>query len=979
MANTRRFHSPRIQRDELSSTLVDREMEDWRGSRPTAKTSLLFASGTRIYQYELIRPLGEGGMGTIYLARDLKLGRRVAIKFLHSSESDLTQRFLFEARATAQCTHENIVVIHDVNDHRGIPFMVLEYLDGHPLSDLLRGEPLPASRAVELMVPVVRALACAHRHKIVHRDLKPDNIYVTSSGTIKVLDFGIAKFIYGDKQADLAEKMSATRDLSNPLITELTDKGALLGTMPYMSPEQWGTDEVDHRTDIWAAGIILYRMMNGRHPLSPLTYNRLASIALLDEPIPSLGDGGVEVPDQLIAIVDGCLKKSKHERIASAEQLLEALVPHLPRRRVGQAIAGESPYAGLAAFQEADADRFFGRSRDIAAVLNQLRFRPLVAVVGPSGIGKSSFVRAGLIPALKRSGQPWDAVIIRPGRTPLASLANALASYVTGASETVAEELSAEEALKQQLASEPGYLGALLRSRARREGRKIALYVDQFEELYALASNPQERGAFLASLLGMADDDTAPLRVILSVRSDFLDEAARDRDFMTELSRGFYFLPPPDRPGLREALIQPAEMAGYQFEDVEVVEHMLDDLETTHGALPLLQFTACLLWDNRDKKQRQLTAESYHRLGGVAGALASHADRVLASRSKSAQELTRLLFQRLVTSERTRDIVELRDLRGLSSDPHQVDSLIDYLVEARLLVVHRGSDADEPQVELIHESLIERWPTLRQWLDEDREMVEFLSHLRTAARQWRGQGKSEGMLWRDNAVERARRWRDKCRDQLAESEREYLDAVFALDERWTRRKRRLIAGAFALLVILVAAAAVALVVIRNAEKQALAAYTELKQEQEAKRQLIDEKSRLDELANLNREQLVEKTKESEEAKERAETEAERARMEAEQAEQSRNEAESARRDSEQALAAAVAARKAEKKAREAAETALEEARQLREAAEAARREAEQAKQRLQELLKNERARVERLERELGRGITRSTNNTEQTK
>uniref|UniRef100_UPI003204C26D serine/threonine-protein kinase n=1 Tax=Corallococcus coralloides TaxID=184914 RepID=UPI003204C26D len=160
--------------------------------------------GMRLQHYELIRELGSGGMGTVFLARDVRLGRRVAIKFLHSEDADITRRFILEARATARCSHENIVIIYEVGEFTGGPFMVLEYLQGKPLTKVLGNQRLPPARAVELMVPVVRALECAHEQGIVHRDLKPENIVVTDSGAIKVLDFGIAKVLQGDEPAEAA-------------------------------------------------------------------------------------------------------------------------------------------------------------------------------------------------------------------------------------------------------------------------------------------------------------------------------------------------------------------------------------------------------------------------------------------------------------------------------------------------------------------------------------------------------------------------------------------------------------------------------------------------------------------------------------------------------------------------------------------------------------------------------------------------------
>ena len=169
-----------------------------------------FAPGARIRQYEIIRPLGQGGMGIVYLARDVHLGRRVAIKVLVTQSPTLTRDFLREARATASCEHDNIVVIHEADEHEGTPYMVLEHLDGSNLRQVAGGRPMAPARAVELIVPVVRALVCAHQRDIVHRDLKPENVFVTTSGAVKVLDFGIAALLAdADAQSTGRARMQA--------------------------------------------------------------------------------------------------------------------------------------------------------------------------------------------------------------------------------------------------------------------------------------------------------------------------------------------------------------------------------------------------------------------------------------------------------------------------------------------------------------------------------------------------------------------------------------------------------------------------------------------------------------------------------------------------------------------------------------------------------------------------------------------------
>jgi eukaryotic-like serine/threonine-protein kinase len=783
----------------LQRTTIDpRAPEDFDGKTSTDIVAL--APGLRINHYELIRELGRGGMGQVFLARDTKLGRRVAMKFLTSSSPKFTERFVVEARATARCSHENIVVIHDVAELSGLPYMVLEYVEGTPLSRLMGGKKLAPGRAIELIIPVVKALVRAHAMTIVHRDLKPDNIIVNQSGTVKVLDFGIARLFAEDDASAPRQKLAPAA----PAETIAGRPGGIVGTLPYMSPEQLGTDEVDHRSDLWAVGIILFEMLAGKHPLDPLTQGKLFGAAASDEPMPSLRDAVAGVPDRLAAIVEKCLAKKKAQRYVTAADLLADLEPLQPSRTGRHLVPDESPYPGLNAFQESDADRFFGRSQDIAGTVARLREQPLVAVVGPSGAGKSSFVRAGVVPALKATGDAWECIIVRPGRHPLASLANALDQLRAD------NDSTPEGDLARRMRDEPGILGARLRSRARKRRTQIVLFVDQHEELYTLVSNVAERRAFTACLAGAADDPSGPLRVIVAMRSDFLDRAAEDRRFVEELARGLVFLQPPNRAGLEQALAQPLEMLGYSFEP-GIVDSMLDTLEATPGPLPLLQFTAAKLWETRDRQRRLLTQDSYRAIGGVAGALATYADEVISGLTGNDQKLVRAIFQRLVTPERTRAIVDAADLRELGAD---TDRILGLLVASRLVVVHSTA------VELVHESLIKSWPALRRWLDENQEDASFLAQVRSAAQQWDAKGRAEGLLWRNEAMEEARLWRARSSRELPPKEEAFLAAVFGLANRAQRTRRRIVVGSFVFLVALIAIGAVALIQIRDAEHRA---------------------------------------------------------------------------------------------------------------------------------------------------------------
>ncbi|WP_437303990.1 nSTAND1 domain-containing NTPase [Sorangium sp. So ce388] len=800
------------------------------------------AVGGSINHYEIIRKLGQGGMGVVFLARDPKLGRLVAIKLLLEYSGRGVERFLDEARATARCRHENIVVIYEVDEIRGYPYLVLEYIKGPTLRRWMNQRqhqsaaespgphappgPPASSAVIELMVPVVRALVCAHELGIVHRDLKPENILLDDAGCIKVLDFGIAKQL----EARITGARAALLRGPRPR------KSGPLGTPRYMSPEQVLGGSVDHRADLWAVGIMLYELLTGKHPLSPFSFARLSHIVDFDAPMPSLS---AIRPDlgALGALVDRCLKKRKDERIGSARELLAALEALLPSRKPLELGEDESPFAGLSAFQEADAARFFGRDRDIAAMAARLRNQPLLAVAGPSGAGKSSLVRAGVIPALKHAEGRWEAFVLRPGRRPLSALADVLVQVPETAPTTSGEtagspELSDHDRLVATLRAQPGYPGARLRARCRREGprHRILLFVDQLEELYTLGAAPEERAAFLACLEGAADDASSPLRVLLAIRSDFLDRMAEHRTFSNDVSRGLWFLPPMGREGQREALTRPIEAAGHRFETTEMVEDMLRTLERTRTPLPLLQFTATKLWEARDRERRLLTRESYDQLGGVAGALSAHADAVLAALPMGEQRLARAVLLRLVTPERTRAVVSLDELRevahdGAGSAGDAIAQVVQHLAGARLLLIETGGEREGATVELVHESLIERWAKLGQWLAESERDAQFLARLRAAAQQWEASGRAEGLLWRDRAAEDARAWHERRRAVqgaewrvgLGKREESYLLAVVAFAERARRFRWRLATGA---IVALTAVAVMVSYLAIDTDKQA---------------------------------------------------------------------------------------------------------------------------------------------------------------
>lgn len=776
-----------------------------------SKITLEFVPGTMVHQFEVIRELGRGGMGTVLLARDNKLARLVALKFLGLTGGDLAQRFIVEARSTASCSHENIVVIYQVDEWQGAPYMALEYLEGTTLEETLVRQRPPVPRVVEIATAVTRALVRAHGLGFVHCDLKPANILLTRDGNIKVLDFGIARIMKGASADERLAEMH--RELSRGLNLGVEESG-VSGTLPYMSFEQWGVGEIDHRTDIWAMGIILWEALTGLHPLGTVSMATIMeAIANMDVPLPSLASVAPHLPEALVAIVDRCLAKEKTGRFANTSELLAALEQLNFLRRDHDRAHEVSPFLGMAAFQEANAEMFFGREREVAEAVARLADKPLLVLAGPSGIGKSSFVRAGLVPALKQAGA-WHVGISRPGRRPLEELVSAVLHVVRADTRSRLDAGTVDE-LYNQARKEPGALGALLRQHARTTSRRVLIFIDQFEETFTL-SDGDEREAYLACLLGLADDASSPLRLAVSIRSDFLDRMGENPVLRDRMAEGLMFMQPLGATGLKDALQRPVALLGYAFES-PIVEQMVASLNRAAGALPLLQFCAAQLWLRRDQRKQLLTQQSYVEIGGIEGALAQHAEGLVHEFPAGSQRLLRAVLARLVTAEGTRAVVERSELEQLGP-PEQVRPLLDRLVNARLL----SADAEDAnaRVELIHESLITHWPSLKRWRDESGEDAAFLHELRPMAKQWDAKGRPTGMLWTGDALLEARAFLRRYEGALAERESGFLDAAIAADNRAKARKRNLVVAGFVLAAAMVAAALVAVAMIRTEKQQA---------------------------------------------------------------------------------------------------------------------------------------------------------------
>lgn len=283
--------------------------------------------GKEIDQYEIISQIGKGGMGTVYLAKDKSLGRKIAIKFLDkklSQDQERLQRFFLEARTASALNQPNIITIYEIGKSDDHHFIATEFIEGKTLREIIESEPPKIKSVVEIAIQIASALKAAHDAGIIHRDIKPDNIMVRPDGLVKVLDFGVAKL----SEMEIEDGISIRIE---------TQKGMIIGTVDYMSPEQAGGEKVDTLTDIFSFGVVLYYMLAGKLPFEGESPSSIIASILTKEP-KSLGEFNEKIPSELIKIVKKSLEKEKEKRFQSANEMLEELKQFKKHLEVSEAI-----------------------------------------------------------------------------------------------------------------------------------------------------------------------------------------------------------------------------------------------------------------------------------------------------------------------------------------------------------------------------------------------------------------------------------------------------------------------------------------------------------------------------------------------------------------------------------------------------------------------------------------------------------------
>jgi WD40 repeat protein len=751
--------------------------------------------------YRLKEQLGKGAMGEVWLAQHLLLDQPRAIKVMLGNFSDVSkarERFIQgEARNALRLDpHPNIVRVYELGLHENIPYIVMEYveggLDGADLRELLqtRGK-LSKEHVGRILAQLASALEVAHYQGLVHRDVKPANILLDVNGRVKLTDFGLIKDLEAEE--------------------DLTLSGYSLGTPAYMSPEQ-ALGEADQRSDIYSLGALTYQMLAGRLPFEGTTTEILRKHASI--PPAPLEKLNPDLSPALSAVILKALAKLPQDRYQSVramhlayqqalgneQDLAEASTLAMPGRLPeeeettnyyveGLEAPPPCPYRGLFAFQEDDAPFFFGREAFTCQLLEAVEQKPLVAVIGPSGSGKSSVIYAGLIPRLRQENT-WRVISFRPGDSPFRNLALALVSLLQAEMSETDRMLETNKLTKTLRQGEMSLTEVAAWIRRIHGGARLMIVADQFEELFTLCRDEKERQHFLEELLSTNRSSAEPgkpasFNLILTIRADFFGHALSYRPLADTLQQAQQNLGPMTLEEMQAAIEGPANKVGVALEE-GLTERILEAVSDRPGDLPLLEFALTLLWDKQHK--HRLTHAAYEEIGGVEKALAGYAEEIFGKLSEAECEQAQHLFVQLVRpGEGTEDTRRVANRGELAETDWE---LVTKLVNARLIVSSLDEVTGQETVEVAHEALILHWQRLREWVAADRKFRTWQERLRAVIKQWEASKRDEGALLRGSSLVEAEEWLNQRQASLSETERNFIQTSLVLRKREMAQKAR---------------------------------------------------------------------------------------------------------------------------------------------------------------------------------------------
>ncbi len=779
---------------------------------------MLNYAGQILKSYELKELIDTGGFGAIYRANQTVVEREVAIKIIFpdfASRPNFIRRFEAEAQMVAGLEHPYIVPLYDYWRDPNGAYIVMRWLRGGHLRRVMRGAPMPVSDVGRIMEQIATALIFAHRYGVVHRDLKPENILLDEAGNAYLADFGIAQI------------MSSTRG---------DDEMASMGSPAYAAPEQIAGEQTTPLTDQYSLAVILYEMLTGRHPFPDLAEMTLTELTAkrISEPLPPLSLLRPDLPPavgQVIQRASALKPTDRYEDIATMLATLQiAIEPLLASSRASQANAVISrtqqiaaltldlpnPYKGLRTFQEADAVNFFGRRTLIDRLADRMResgqYNRFLAVVGPSGSGKSSVVKAGLIPALRKGALPhsrsWYYVEIVPGVQPFKELEAALTSIA------VQPPRDLDERLMRNPREMLSIVNQILQGDQTTE---LFLLIDQFEELFTQVSEAV-RDRFLESLYTAVSTPGSRVRVVVTLRADFYDRPLLLPTISEIMRLRTEVITPLSTDELYEAIIEPARRLGVTLES-GLETAIAQEVDDHPGALPLLQYLMSELFQRR--QGMMMTIDAYRAMGGVRGALAKRAEEIYEGFSPEQRIAMQQLYLRLITlgegTEDTRRRPLLAEVTALTGNVTVMREVIDVLGKARLLTFDRDPESRAPTIEVTHEAIIREWNRLRAWLDASRNDVRLQRNLAALTAEWLAAGRDPSYLLRDARLRQFEMWAQESTVELTTDERAFIDTSLqeqakrqTIEQRRAENERKLEQSARNRLRILVAVMAVAL-------------------------------------------------------------------------------------------------------------------------------------------------------------------------